>query len=320
MQCNLIFATKWHFAQNWVWEMKHLMGMVKWTCNNNHQTGYFFLFYMYLFYYHIRLQESIVTVPYYFFPTIFAGTITCCSSQVAIELVAWQEWIWAWSSWQCWMNLFLGRLSVIKMLMCSRNSATQDKHITASPVQRWRRETATRFPMLQVMEQRKWAWLFTSWRVLLADHTRPYHLAAVHDVLLCLEKLVVNSFQAKKKTTLRSKMWETFAKHLSLIDQPKFKVSRKAFLAFLFNQHSVQNMRVTVNKEYIFLKLVFVDFKYLVYFNEKLPQKKIRLVIWEMRGFANGVYCPTRCSDKIQFSSLLNLHMSIYKTVSQFFI
>ena len=155
------------------------------------------------FYYYIRLQESIVTVPYYFFPTIFAGTITCCSSQVAIELVAWQEWIWAWSSWQCWMNLFLGRLSVIKMLMCSRNSATQDKHITASPVQRWRRETATRFPMLQVMEQRKWAWLFTSWRVLLADHTRPYHLAAVHGVLLCLEKLVVNSFQAKKKTTLR---------------------------------------------------------------------------------------------------------------------
>ena len=59
-----------------------------------------------------------------------------------------------------------------------------------------------------------------------------------------------------------------------------FKVSREAFLAFSFNQRSAQNTRVNLNKVYIFLKLlVFVDFKYLVYFDEKLPQKKIGLVI-----------------------------------------
>ena len=44
------------------------------------------------------------------------------------------------------------------------------------------------------------------------------------------------------------------------------------FLAFSFNQHSAENVHVTFSS-------VFVDFKSLVYFNEKLLQKKSGLVI-----------------------------------------
>ena len=39
------------------------------------------------------------------------------------------------------------------------------------------------------------------------------------------------------------------------------KVSREAFLAFSFNQHSAQNIRVTLHKVYIFLKLSVCRFQ-----------------------------------------------------------
>ena len=44
-------------------------------------------------------------------------------------------------------------------------------------------------------------------------------------------------------------------------DSERFKVSREAFLTFSFNQHSAQNIRVTLNKVYIFLKLSVCRFQ-----------------------------------------------------------
>lgn len=49
-----------------------------------------------------------------------------------------------------------------------------------------------------------------------------------HDVLLCREMLALNPFKAKRKTTQRSKMWETIAQNLELIDQPTFRVTVRA--------------------------------------------------------------------------------------------
>ena len=49
-----------------------------------------------------------------------------------------------------------------------------------------------------------------------------------HDVLLCREILALNPFKAKRKTTQRSKMWETIAQNLELIDQQTFRVTVRA--------------------------------------------------------------------------------------------
>ena len=46
-----------------------------------------------------------------------------------------------------------------------------------------------------------------------------------HDVFLCREMLAVNPFKAKRKTTQRTKMWETIVQHLEQIDQPTYRVS-----------------------------------------------------------------------------------------------
>lgn len=46
-----------------------------------------------------------------------------------------------------------------------------------------------------------------------------------HGILLSREMLVVNPFQAKRKTTKRSKKWETVSQNLERIDTPKFKVN-----------------------------------------------------------------------------------------------
>ena len=44
-----------------------------------------------------------------------------------------------------------------------------------------------------------------------------------HDVVLCREVLVVDPFQAKKKTIQRAKLWQTVANNLIVLDHPKFK-------------------------------------------------------------------------------------------------
>ena len=44
-----------------------------------------------------------------------------------------------------------------------------------------------------------------------------------HDVVLCREVLVVDPFQAKKKTIQRAKLWQTVANNLVVLDHPKFK-------------------------------------------------------------------------------------------------
>ena len=44
-----------------------------------------------------------------------------------------------------------------------------------------------------------------------------------HDIALCREVLVVNPFQAKKKTIQRAKHWQTVANNLVVLDYPRFK-------------------------------------------------------------------------------------------------
>ena len=44
-----------------------------------------------------------------------------------------------------------------------------------------------------------------------------------HDIVLCREVLVVDPFQADKKTVQRAKHWQTVANNLVVLDYPKFK-------------------------------------------------------------------------------------------------
>ena len=46
-----------------------------------------------------------------------------------------------------------------------------------------------------------------------------------HDVIMCREMRSVNPFQANRKTTQRTKMWETIVLHLEKIESPAFKVT-----------------------------------------------------------------------------------------------
>lgn len=47
----------------------------------------------------------------------------------------------------------------------------------------------------------------------------------LHDISLCREMIVVNPFKSKRKTTQRTKMWDTIIQHLENIESPTFKVT-----------------------------------------------------------------------------------------------
>ena len=55
------------------------------------------------------------------------------------------------------------------------------------------------------------------------DRNVPMDWTNAHDVVLCREVLVVDPFQAKKKTIQRAKLWQTVANNLIVLDHPKFK-------------------------------------------------------------------------------------------------
>ena len=46
-----------------------------------------------------------------------------------------------------------------------------------------------------------------------------------HDIQLCREIMVTNSFSAKRKTSDRKRLWETIARNLVKINSPKLKTS-----------------------------------------------------------------------------------------------
>ena len=44
-----------------------------------------------------------------------------------------------------------------------------------------------------------------------------------HNIMLCREVLVVDPFQARKKTTHRAQLWQLIAENLKTMESPKFK-------------------------------------------------------------------------------------------------
>ena len=55
-----------------------------------------------------------------------------------------------------------------------------------------------------------------------------------HDTLLFREILVVNPFQAKKKTTQRAELWQSIANNLKKSEDPHFKETLAIYIILCY--------------------------------------------------------------------------------------